>query len=124
MADVVRLGIGGPVGSGKTRLVESLVPELIRAGLSVAVITNDLVTDEDAQRVRRSGVIDPERVLAAELWYKTVPEHRFYSPEGHTLFVHVGYLSAEQIRKVIDYYKTGWENWAETGEEASWMTFR
>ena len=66
MADVVRLGIGGPVGSGKTRLVESLVPELIRAGLSVAVITNDLVTDEDAQRVRRSGVIDPERVLAVE----------------------------------------------------------
>ncbi|MCG7593225.1 urease accessory protein UreG [Mycobacterium sp. PSTR-4-N] len=66
MSDVVRLGIGGPVGSGKTRLVESLVPELIRAGLSVAVITNDLVTDEDAQRVRRSGVIDPERVLAVE----------------------------------------------------------
>ena len=66
MSDVVRVGIGGPVGSGKTRLVESLVPELIRAGLSVAVITNDLVTDEDAQRVRRSGVIDPERVLAVE----------------------------------------------------------
>ncbi|MEH3142567.1 MAG: urease accessory protein UreG [Mycobacterium kyogaense] len=66
MSDVVRVGIGGPVGSGKTRLVESLVPDLIRAGLSVAVITNDLVTDEDAQRVRRSGVIDPERVLAVE----------------------------------------------------------
>lgn len=66
MSDVIRIGIGGPVGSGKTRLVESLVPELTRAGLSVAVITNDLVTDEDARRVRRSGVIDPERVLAVE----------------------------------------------------------
>lgn len=63
---VVRIGIGGPVGSGKTRLVESLVPSLTEAGFSVAVITNDLVTDEDAQRVRRSGVIDPARVLAVE----------------------------------------------------------
>jgi urease accessory protein len=66
MPDVVRIGIGGPVGSGKTRLVETLIPELARAGFSVAVITNDLVTDEDAQRVRRSGVIDPARVLAVE----------------------------------------------------------
>ncbi|UXA12791.1 urease accessory protein UreG [Mycobacterium sp. SMC-8] len=62
----IRIGIGGPVGSGKTRLVESLVPRLSDAGFSVAVITNDLVTDEDAQRVRRSGVIDPNRVLAVE----------------------------------------------------------
>ena len=66
MAEVLRIGIGGPVGSGKTRLVEMLVPQLIGKGLGVAVITNDLVTDEDAQRVRRSGVIDPNRVLAVE----------------------------------------------------------
>ncbi|MCZ0728399.1 urease accessory protein UreG [Mycolicibacterium iranicum] len=66
MPDPIRIGIGGPVGSGKTRLVETLVPQLSAAGFSVAVITNDLVTDEDAQRVRRSGVIDPERVLAVE----------------------------------------------------------
>ena len=66
MSDPIRIGIGGPVGSGKTRLVETLVPQLSAAGFSLAVITNDLVTDEDAQRVRRSGVIDPERVLAVE----------------------------------------------------------
>lgn len=66
MSDPIRIGIGGPVGSGKTRLVETLVPQLSTAGFSVAVITNDLVTDEDAQRVRRSGVIDPDRVLAVE----------------------------------------------------------
>lgn len=66
MSGVIRIGIGGPVGSGKTRLVETLVPQLTRSGFSVAVITNDLVTDEDAQRVRRSGVIDPRRVLAVE----------------------------------------------------------
>lgn len=66
MSEVLRVGIGGPVGSGKTRLVEMLVPQLIARGLGIAVITNDLVTDEDAQRVRRSGVIDPNRVLAVE----------------------------------------------------------
>ena len=65
-SEAVRIGIGGPVGSGKTRLVERLVPLMRGAGIDVAVITNDLVTDEDAQRVRRSGVIDPARVLAVE----------------------------------------------------------
>ncbi len=66
MSEVLRVGIGGPVGSGKTRLVEMLAPLLTGRGLGIAVITNDLVTDEDAQRVRRSGVIDPNRVLAVE----------------------------------------------------------
>lgn len=64
--DPIRIGIGGPVGSGKTRMLESLVPKLTERGIDVAVITNDLVTDEDAQRVRRSGVIDPARVAAVE----------------------------------------------------------
>lgn len=62
----VRLGIGGPVGSGKTRLVERLLPVFAGRGISAAVITNDLVTREDAERVRRSGLIDPERVLGVE----------------------------------------------------------
>jgi urease accessory protein len=66
MSELVRIGIGGPVGSGKTRLVERLLPELARYDLAVAVITNDLVTDEDARRVRASGLIDPARVLAVE----------------------------------------------------------
>jgi urease accessory protein len=62
----VRIGIGGPVGSGKTRLIERLLPLLNDAGLSVAVITNDLVTREDAERVARSGLIPPERVIGVE----------------------------------------------------------
>ena len=62
----LRVGIGGPVGSGKTRLVESIVPLLQSGGVDTAVITNDLVTDEDARRVRASGVIDPQRVIAVE----------------------------------------------------------
>ena len=47
----VRIGVGGPVGSGKTRLIERLLPLLRDAGYSVAVITNDLVTKEDAERL-------------------------------------------------------------------------
>ncbi len=61
-----RVGIGGPVGSGKTALVECLLPKLAQAGLSVAVITNDLVTHEDAERLRRKNLIDPRRILAVE----------------------------------------------------------
>jgi urease accessory protein len=61
-----RIGIGGPVGSGKTALLEQLVPALAALGKRSCVVTNDLVTAEDAERVRRSGVIDPARVLAVE----------------------------------------------------------
>jgi urease accessory protein len=61
-----RVGIGGPVGSGKTALVERLIPELLAKGIDLAVITNDLVTNEDAERIRRSGLIDPARVMAVE----------------------------------------------------------
>ncbi|SHE49881.1 urease accessory protein [Kaistia soli DSM 19436] len=61
-----RVGIGGPVGSGKTALVERLIPALQARGIDIAVITNDLVTAEDAERIRRSGLIDPERVSAVE----------------------------------------------------------
>jgi urease accessory protein len=61
-----RVGVGGPVGSGKTALVERLIPALIARGVDLAVITNDLVTAEDAERIRRSGLIDPARVAAVE----------------------------------------------------------
>jgi urease accessory protein len=61
-----RVGIGGPVGSGKTALLERLIPRFQARGVEIAVVTNDLVTREDAERVRRSGLIDPERVLAVE----------------------------------------------------------
>jgi urease accessory protein len=61
-----RVGIGGPVGSGKTALVERLIPALMQRGIDLAVITNDLVTAEDAERIRRSGLIDPARVSAVE----------------------------------------------------------
>ena len=61
-----RVGIGGPVGSGKTALIEALIPVLQKRKIDFAVVTNDLVTREDAERLRRSGLIDPARVSAVE----------------------------------------------------------
>jgi len=61
-----RVGVGGPVGSGKTALLEQLIPRFIRRGTNIAVVTNDLVTKEDAERIKRSGLIAPERVMAVE----------------------------------------------------------
>ena len=66
MASALRVGIGGPVGSGKTRLVERLLPLLSAEGLRVAVITNDLVTKEDAERLQAGGLIAPELVIGVE----------------------------------------------------------
>jgi urease accessory protein len=62
----IRIGVGGPVGSGKTRLIERLLPVLHSEGLQVAVITNDLVTKEDAERLQVGGLIDPSRVVGVE----------------------------------------------------------
>ena len=61
-----RVGIGGPVGSGKTALTEALIPRLIDRGHDLAVVTNDLVTQEDALRLKGSGLLDPERVIGVE----------------------------------------------------------
>ena len=103
-------------------LREEIVFLTIMTGKSNAY--NDHATVATAKEWVGRYKLDANRVLAAELWFKTIPEHRFYSPQGHTLFVHVGFLSAEQIREVIAYYRTGWEHWAETGERAKWMTYR
>jgi urease accessory protein len=66
LGEAIRIGIGGPVGSGKTRLIERLLPLMATDGLRVAVITNDLVTREDAERLRRSALIAPELVVGVE----------------------------------------------------------
>ena len=57
------VGIGGPVGGGKTALVASLCRRL-RGELSLAVVTNDIYTTEDADFLRRHGVLPEERILA------------------------------------------------------------
>jgi urease accessory protein len=61
----VRIGIGGPVGSGKTALVEALCREMARE-YSVAVVTNDIYTKEDAEFLVKSGVLPAERIIGVE----------------------------------------------------------
>jgi urease accessory protein len=64
--NVPRLGVGGPVGSGKTALIEQLVPYLQRQGRQLAVVTNDILTQEDAERLRGRGFLPPERIIGVE----------------------------------------------------------
>ncbi len=61
----VRIGIGGPVGSGKTALVAALCRQL-HTELSVAVVTNDIYTTEDADFLRRHAVLPDERITAVQ----------------------------------------------------------
>ncbi|MEM8917126.1 MAG: urease accessory protein UreG, partial [Pseudomonadota bacterium] len=61
----LRVGIGGPVGTGKTALTDALCKAL-REKYSVAVITNDIYTKEDAQFLTRSGALPPERIAGVE----------------------------------------------------------
>ena len=61
----LRLGVAGPVGTGKSSLIALLCREL-GAELSLGVITNDIYTDEDARFLRSAGVLDPERIRAVE----------------------------------------------------------
>jgi urease accessory protein len=65
---IPRIGIGGPVGSGKTALIEALVPMLLEAGHSPVIVTNDIFTAEDAEHVRATlaGVLPGERVVGVE----------------------------------------------------------
>jgi urease accessory protein len=68
MKKISRIGIGGPVGSGKTAIIESITPRLIGLGIRVLIVTNDVVTTEDAKHVRRTlkGVLVEERILGVE----------------------------------------------------------
>ncbi|NEQ52554.1 MAG: urease accessory protein UreG [Leptolyngbya sp. SIO3F4] len=66
MKQAARVGIGGPVGSGKTALLECLVPHLMARGIEVAVVTNDLLTQEDAERIKRKGFLPTERIIGVE----------------------------------------------------------
>jgi len=61
----LRLGVCGPVGTGKSSLIALLCREL-SGELSLAVVTNDIYTDEDARFLRSAGVLDPERIRAVE----------------------------------------------------------
>ena len=61
----LRVGIGGPVGTGKTALMDALCKRL-REHYNIAAITNDIYTKEDAQFLTRAGSLEPERILGIE----------------------------------------------------------
>jgi urease accessory protein len=61
----LRVGIGGPVGSGKTALMEQLCKRL-RGGFDIAAITNDIYTKEDARLLVEAGALAPERIMGVE----------------------------------------------------------
>ena len=61
----LRVGVGGPVGSGKTALMDALCKRL-RDRYDIAAITNDIYTKEDAEFLTRSGALSPDRILGVE----------------------------------------------------------
>ena len=63
--DALRVGIAGPVGSGKTALVESLC-NYLRERYDIAVVTNDIYTREDAEFLVRHGALDADRIVGVE----------------------------------------------------------
>jgi urease accessory protein len=65
MSNPLRVGIGGPVGSGKTALMDRLCKEM-RGRFEIAAITNDIYTREDAEFLTRSGALPRERICGVE----------------------------------------------------------
>ncbi|MDQ0233061.1 urease accessory protein UreG [Metabacillus malikii] len=65
MGEPIRIGIGGPVGAGKTLLVDKLTRALMK-DLELAVITNDIYTKEDAQFLIRNGALPEDRIIGVE----------------------------------------------------------
>jgi urease accessory protein len=65
---ITRIGVGGPVGSGKTAIIEAITPRLLELGIRVLIITNDVVTTEDAKHVQRTlkGVMLEQHILGVE----------------------------------------------------------
>jgi urease accessory protein len=61
----LRIGVGGPVGSGKTALLDTLC-KAMRDTWNIAAITNDIYTHEDAEFLTRSGALSPERIMGVE----------------------------------------------------------
>ncbi|MDD0812372.1 urease accessory protein UreG [Curvibacter sp. RS43] len=68
MKRITRIGIGGPVGSGKTAIIEAITPVLINFGIKMLIITNDIVTTEDAKHVQRTlkGILVEEKIMGVE----------------------------------------------------------
>lgn len=65
MTDTIKIGVGGPVGAGKTQLIEKIVKRLAK-DMSIGVITNDIYTKEDEKILVNSGVLPEDRIIGVE----------------------------------------------------------
>ena len=65
MANPIKIGVGGPVGAGKTQLIEKLVRRLSK-DMSIGVITNDIYTKEDQKILVNTGVLPEDRIIGVE----------------------------------------------------------
>ncbi|MCS4486298.1 urease accessory protein UreG [Staphylococcus americanisciuri] len=65
MTDVIKIGIGGPVGAGKTQLIEKMVKQLAK-NMSIGVITNDIYSKEDEKILVKTGVLPADRIIGVE----------------------------------------------------------
>jgi len=119
---IPRIGVGGPVGSGKTALIEAVVPVLVKNGYKPIIVTNDIVTKEDAEHVKKAlqGVISSDRVLGVEtggcphtavredpsMNLIAVEEMEKKFPDSHILFIETGgdNLTLTFNSALVDYY--------------------
>ncbi len=119
---IPRVGVGGPVGSGKTALIEAVVPVLVENGYKPIILTNDIVTKEDAEHVKKTlqGIISADRVLGVEtggcphtavredpsMNLIAVEEMEKKFPDSHILFVETGgdNLTLTFNSALVDYY--------------------
>ena len=65
MREYIKIGVAGPVGSGKTALIEKLTRHMAQE-YSIAVITNDIYTQEDAEFLTKNSLLPPERIMGVE----------------------------------------------------------
>lgn len=119
---IPRVGVGGPVGSGKTALIEVVVPVLVRNGYKPIIITNDIVTKEDAEHVKKTleGIVSADRILGVEtggcphtavredpsMNLIAVEEMERKYPDSDILFIETGgdNLTLTFSRALVDYY--------------------
>src|SRR3981189_2200658 len=86
----LKIGIGGPVGSGKTALVESLCTRL-KSSHQLAVITNDIYPREDAEFLTRRGVLSPDRIVGVETGgcpHTAIREDASVNLEASSMLIH------------------------------------
>ncbi len=78
-------------------------------------------TRTTAQNWASQHNLDPRRVVAADLTAITIPRHILYSPQGQMLYITTGFMSAAEIREVIEERAADWNAWSQSGQLASWM---